>query len=76
MSPYLSSVTALTPAPEAPSSKALTLEERFVAEWMAARADGDGKRIKSLRMFARAVDGQLPTLLAELDGFDAHPAAA
>jgi len=74
MSPYLSSVTALTSS-EAPTSKALSLEERFVAEWMAARADNDTARIKSLRMFARSVDGQLPTLLAELDGFD-YPAAA
>jgi len=74
MSPYLSSVTVLTSS-EAPTSKALSLEERFVAEWMAARADNDTARIKSLRMFARSVDGQLPTLLAELDGFD-YPAAA
>ena len=75
MSPYLSSVTALTSAAEAPNPKALSLEERFVAEWMAARADDDTKRIKSLRMFARSVNGQLPTLLAELDGFN-YPAAA
>lgn len=75
MSPYLSSVTVLASASEAPTSKDLSLEERFVAEWMAARADDDAARIRSLRMFARSVDGQLPTLLAELDGFN-YPAAA
>lgn len=75
MSPYLSSVAVLTSASEVPAPRALSLEERFVAEWMAAREDDDSERIRSLRMFARSVDGQLPTLLAELDGFD-YPAAA
>lgn len=75
MSPFISSVTALTSAGEGPIPKPMSLEERFVAEWMAARADEDGARIKSLRMFARSVNGQLPTLLAELDGFN-YPAAA
>ncbi|MGW1949088.1 hypothetical protein ACWCRC_32795 [Streptomyces sp. NPDC001940] len=75
MSPYVSAATVLASPAQASTPKPLSLEERFVAEWMAARADGDSKRIKSLRMFARSVDGQLPTLLAELDGFD-YPAAA
>jgi hypothetical protein len=75
MSPYVSNVTVLAPAGESPRPKSLSLEERFVAEWMAARADGDSARIRSLRMFARAVDRQLPQLLAELDGFN-YPAAA
>ncbi|MFB7707928.1 hypothetical protein [Streptomyces sp. NPDC056105] len=71
----LTLVSASVVAPSVDQPKPLSLEERFVAEWMAARADGDSKRIKSLRMFARSVDGQLPTLLAELDGFN-YPAAA
>ncbi|MFD7185512.1 hypothetical protein ACFV90_36820 [Streptomyces sp. NPDC059904] len=74
----MSALTLISTSAVAPSAalpKPLSLEERFVAEWMAARADGDSKRIKSLRMFARSVDGQLPTLLAELDGFN-YPAAA
>ncbi|MFE4671087.1 hypothetical protein [Streptomyces sp. NPDC056723] len=75
MSPYLFSGTGLTSASEEPTPKPLSLEERFVAEWMAARADRDSKRIESLRMLARSVDRQLPTLADELDGFD-YPAAA
>lgn len=70
MSPYLSSVTRLAPSVDLP--KPMSIEEQLVADWMAAREDDDRDRMKSLRMFARAIN---PALLAELDGFD-YPAAA
>lgn len=54
------------------TARPLSVEEQLVADWMAAREDGDRDRMRSLRPFARAID---PELLAELDGFD-YPAAA
>jgi hypothetical protein len=71
MSPFLSSVSAITGSADAPKPP-LSIEEQLVADWMAAREDDDRDRMKSLRMFARAIN---PSLLAELDGFD-YPAAA
>ncbi|MGW2223835.1 hypothetical protein [Streptomyces formicae] len=56
----------------AADSAPLSVEEQLVADWMAARADDDRERMRSLRTFARAIDAGL---LAELDGFDT-PAAA
>ena len=70
MSPYLFSVTALAPSDDLP--KPMSIEEQLVSDWMAARKDDDRARMKSLRMFARAIN---PALLAELDGFN-YPAAA
>lgn len=54
------------------AARPLSVEEQLVADWMAAREDGDRDRMRSLRSFARAID---PGLLDELDGFD-YPAAA
>lgn len=70
MSPYLFSVTLIAPSVDV--SKPMSVEEQLVADWMAAREDDDRDRMKSLRMFARAIN---PALLAELDGFN-YPAAA
>jgi hypothetical protein len=70
MSPFLSSVTVLASSTSLPSP--LSVEEQLVADWMAAREDDDRDHMKSLRMFARAIN---PALLAELDGFN-YPAAA
>lgn len=70
MSPFLFSATAFAPSVDTP--KPLSVEEQLVADWMAAREDDDRDRMKSLRMFARAIN---PALLAELDGFN-YPAAA
>ncbi|MEV7975398.1 hypothetical protein [Streptomyces sp. NPDC086519] len=70
MSPYLFTVSVL--ASPTGSSKVLNVEEQLVADWMAARADDDRDRMRSLRKFAAAIN---PELLAELDGFD-YPAAA
>ncbi|MFI8872445.1 hypothetical protein [Streptomyces sp. NPDC055243] len=70
MSPHLSVAASLVPSAEV--SKPLSVEEQLVADWMAARADDDRARMRSLRTFARAIN---PDLLAELDGFD-YPAAA
>ncbi len=75
MSPFLPTATVPAPVDDEAWRKPLTLEERFVAEWMSARADHDVERMASLRMFARSVNRQLPQLLDELDGFD-YPAAA
>lgn len=75
MSPYLATASPPVLLDDALWTKPLTLEERFVAEWMSAREDEDTARMASLRKFARSVNGQLPELLAELDGFD-YPAAA
>lgn len=70
MSAYLS----IAVAPEVPVEwvKPLSVREQLVADWMAARADDDRDRMRSLRKFAQAIDQEL---LAELDGFD-YPAAA
>lgn len=70
MSPYLMSATAIAWPADVPQQ--LSVEEQLVADWMAAREDDDRERMRSLRMFARAIN---PALLAELDGFN-YPAAA
>ncbi|MEU5900598.1 MULTISPECIES: hypothetical protein [Streptomyces] len=65
----MSDLLSVAPAPTPPP---LSVEEQLVADWMAARADDDQDRMRSLRKFARAID---PDLLAELDGFNT-PAVA
>lgn len=66
--PTLTLISADQPPAKAP----LTVEQRIVVDFLAARADGDRARMRFLRTTARAVD---PSLLDELDGLD-YPAAA
>lgn len=56
---------------------AMTVSDAYAAslidEYLAARAAGNGEQMSLIRDHAYAID---PGLLDELDGFDAHPAAA